>query len=105
MAAVGSADNKDRWIVAVDPATGDTRVLHHEHDDAWVRDMGTGSYGDANFGFLPDGRTVFFTLRAHGLDAPVHRGRATAARARALTSGPWEVELGATSPRRQGASS
>ena len=24
------------------PATGATRVLHHEHDDAWVRDPGTG---------------------------------------------------------------
>ena len=31
-----AADNKDRWILALDPATGKTRVLAHEHDDAWV---------------------------------------------------------------------
>ena len=80
VASVRSADNKDRWIVTIDPVTGDTRVLHHEHDDAWVRDMGTGSYGVSNFGFLPDGRTVFFTSERHGLDAPLHRRRRAAAR-------------------------
>ena len=31
-----AADNKDRWILALDPATGKTRVLAHDHDDAWV---------------------------------------------------------------------
>jgi Tol biopolymer transport system component len=34
---VGRAvDNKDRWIFALDPATGKTRVLANQHDDAWV---------------------------------------------------------------------
>ena len=31
-----SADNKDRWIFALDPATGKTRILVNIHDDAWV---------------------------------------------------------------------
>ena len=31
-----AADNKDRWIFALDPATGKTRVLVHDHDDAWI---------------------------------------------------------------------
>ncbi len=35
---VRSADNNDRWIVAIDPANGKTRVLDHLRDDAWVRE-------------------------------------------------------------------
>ena len=31
-----AADNKDRWILALDEATGKTRVLAHDHDDAWM---------------------------------------------------------------------
>ena len=101
VASVRSADNKDRWIVAIDPATGDTRVLDHEHDDAWVRDMGTGSYGASNFGFLPDGRTVYLHVRAHGLDAPLHRRRGRRSAARALTSGPWEVSAADLAPAKK----
>ena len=90
VAAVVSADNKDRWIVAVDPATGDSRVLHHEHEDAWVRDMGTGPYGTSNFGFLPDGHTVFFTSEHTGW-MHLYAVPAEGGPVRALTSGQWEV--------------
>jgi dipeptidyl aminopeptidase/acylaminoacyl peptidase len=90
VAAVRSVDNEDRWIVSVDPATGDTRVLHHEHDAAWVRDMGTGSYDTSNFGFLPDDRTIFFTSEKTGW-MHLYTVRADAGPARALTSGAWEV--------------
>ena len=38
-----SADNKDRWILALDPATGKTRVIVTEHDDAWIG--GPGGFG------------------------------------------------------------
>ena len=42
VAAARSADNKDRWLVAVDPNTGKTRVVDTLHDDAWVREAGGG---------------------------------------------------------------
>ena len=29
-------DNKDRWILALDENTGKTRVVAHDHDDAWI---------------------------------------------------------------------
>src|SRR5437899_1019026 len=41
--AVSSArsdDNKDRWLVTVDPDSGKTRVLDALHDDAWVLEIG-----------------------------------------------------------------
>src|SRR5205823_5775186 len=40
--AVGDAradDNKDRWLVSVDPQSGKTRVIDALHDDAWVREV------------------------------------------------------------------
>src|SRR5215470_570705 len=44
-----SADNKDRWILALDVATGKTRVLTSDHDDAWV--AGPGNF---TLGWTPD---------------------------------------------------
>ena len=34
-----SLDNKDRWFVKVDPATGKATVLDGLHDDAWIREQ------------------------------------------------------------------
>src|SRR5262249_43266281 len=36
IANVRAHDNKDRWLVAVDPDTAKTRVVDTLHDDAWV---------------------------------------------------------------------
>lgn len=85
VAWVQAADNKDRWIVAVDPDTGKTRVLDWLHDEAWINQSGTG-------GFLPDNRTLYFTSEADGwahlytIDVAQE-----GAKARQLTSGPFEV--------------
>ena len=35
VASASSADNKDRWLVTIDPETGKTRVIDTLHDDAW----------------------------------------------------------------------
>jgi dipeptidyl aminopeptidase/acylaminoacyl peptidase len=91
IALAWAADNKDRWIVTVDAATGATRVVDHIHDDAWVRDVGSGPYGTTNVGFLPDNHRVFF-LSEHG--GWMHLYTADAAQPgakRALTAGHWEV--------------
>src|SRR6185503_9327463 len=44
-----AADNKDRWVLLLDPATGKTKVLTTIHDDAWVD--GPGAF---TIGWLPD---------------------------------------------------
>ena len=43
--AARSADNKDRFVLALDPATGKTRVIVNEHDDAWVDGPGAFTLG------------------------------------------------------------
>jgi dipeptidyl aminopeptidase/acylaminoacyl peptidase len=56
-----SADNKDRWVMLLDPSTGKTRVLVTVHDDAWVD--GPGAF---TLGWLPDNRRVYFISERDG---------------------------------------
>lgn len=80
-----SADFKDRWILALGPATGKTRVLNTQHDDAWV-----GGPGNGTIGWLKNDREVYFqsekTGYSHLYAVPWDGGEP-----RALTSGKWEV--------------
>jgi dipeptidyl aminopeptidase/acylaminoacyl peptidase len=89
---VRAADNKDWWLFAFDPATATTRVIFHEHDDAWVR----WQYSDF-VGFMPDDRTLWFlserTGWMHLYTVPFEGGRP-----RALTSGEYEVDDVSISP-------
>jgi dipeptidyl aminopeptidase/acylaminoacyl peptidase len=96
VAPVRSADNKDLWLVVVDPETGAARVLDHRHDDAWVREVSDG------LGFLPDGRRIWFLSERSGwmhlytLDASRPGAEPTP-----LTSGRWEVTQAELSPDRR----
>jgi dipeptidyl aminopeptidase/acylaminoacyl peptidase len=56
-----SADNKDRWALLIDPATGKTKVLDHLHDAAWV-----GGPGAFTLGWLSDDKTVYFQSERDG---------------------------------------
>jgi len=91
VAGARSADNKDRWYVAVDPESGKTRVLDALHDDAWIREAG-GGFGSSGVEFLPDGKRVWFLSERDGwmhlytLDVSE-----PGARPKQLTSGKWEV--------------
>jgi dipeptidyl aminopeptidase/acylaminoacyl peptidase len=80
-----SADNKDRWIMQLDPGSGKTKILASIHDDAWV-----GGPGAFSLGWLPDNKRVYFQSERDGFShlytvsidggAPVQ-----------LTSGQFEV--------------
>jgi dipeptidyl aminopeptidase/acylaminoacyl peptidase len=80
-----AADNKDRWILALDPATGKTRVLDALHDDAWVDGPGSNTLG-----WMKNDHEVYFQSERTGFShlyvVPFDGGEA-----RALTSGQWEV--------------
>lgn len=83
--AARAADNKDRWILALDPATGKTRELAHDHDDAWIGGPAAGTLG-----WMKNDREIYFQSErsgfAHLYAVPFEGGPA-----RALTSGNWEV--------------
>ena len=80
-----AADNKDRWILALDPATGKTRVLAADHDAAWVDGPGAN-----NLGWLKNGREVFFQSERTGY-SQLYAVAFEGGEPRALTSGNWEV--------------
>ncbi len=89
--SVRAADNTERWLAAIDPASGKTKVLDHIKDDAWVRDGGQG--------WLPDGKRVWF-LAEHGGWMHLHTVDTTAASPsrKQLTNGKFEVDVAELSP-------
>ncbi len=67
VAVARAGDFKDRWIVAIDPETGKTRVVDALHDDAWIREAGGfGPAGGSGMGWLPDGHTLYFLSERDG---------------------------------------
>ncbi len=91
VASASSADNKDRWLVTIDPETGKTKVIDALHDDAWVREAGTG-FGAPNVQFLPDNKRVWFLSERDGWMQLYTLDLSTdAAKPKQLTEGKWEV--------------
>jgi len=80
-----AADNKDRWVMLLNPATGKTTILANVHDDAWVDGPGANTLGwlrdnaHAYFESERDGFAHLYTVAISGGD-PVQ-----------LTSGQFEV--------------
>jgi dipeptidyl aminopeptidase/acylaminoacyl peptidase len=80
-----SADNKDRWVMSLDPATGKTKVLDHQHDDTWV-----GGPGSFTLGWLPGDQTVYFQSERDGW-SHLYTVSIDGGEPRQLTSGKFEV--------------
>lgn len=79
-------DNKDRWIATVDLANARLVPRHRLHDDAWIN----WNYND--FGWMPDGKTLWLLSEQSGWSQLyLVDGTGTGGKARALTSGKWEV--------------
>jgi dipeptidyl aminopeptidase/acylaminoacyl peptidase len=86
-----AADNKDRWVLALDPATAKTRVLATDHDPAWIGGPRTNtSSTDVMLGWLKNDREAYFVSErtgwAHLYAVPYEGGEP-----RALTEGKWEI--------------
>ncbi len=83
---VRSADNKDLWIMAFDPAAPKGRIIASEHDDAWLR------FPERAIepGWI-DNDTIFYTSEASGFmhlySVPFAGGAP-----KQLTSGEFEVD-------------
>jgi dipeptidyl aminopeptidase/acylaminoacyl peptidase len=56
-----STDNKDRWILDLNVATGKTRTLFTDHDDAWL-----GGPGGQTLGWLKNGNEIYFVSEKDG---------------------------------------
>jgi len=80
-----SIDNKDRWIMRLDIATGKTKILASTHDEAWV-----GGPGAFTLGWLPDNNRVYFQSERDGF-SHLYTVSIDGGEPAQLTSGPFEV--------------
>jgi len=83
-----SVDNKDRWLVSIDPASARVALEHRLNDPAWIN-------WDANaFGWLPpeatSGAGRLWLLSEHTGYAHLYLTQGNG-RVRAVTAGEWEV--------------
>jgi dipeptidyl aminopeptidase/acylaminoacyl peptidase len=80
-----AVDNKNRWIMHLDTATGKTKILTTISDDAWV-----GGPGAFTLGWLPDNKRIYFQSERDGFShlytLSIDGGEPTQ-----LTSGKFEV--------------
>jgi dipeptidyl aminopeptidase/acylaminoacyl peptidase len=87
-------DNKDRWILALDEATGKTRVLAHDHDEAWIDGPGIGDPddpGSETLGWMKGDQDIYFQSERTGY-SHLYGVSFAGGEAKALTSGKWEVD-------------
>jgi len=82
---VESQDNKDRWLMKLDPATGNLTLLERDHDDAWF-----GGPGADNLGWI-DNTQFYFQSEASGY-SHIYLVNVNDGTKKQLTSGKWEVQ-------------
>ncbi len=85
VAVITAMDNKDRWLMKLDPVTGNLSLLDREHNDAWV-----GGPGANNLGWV-DNAHFYFESEASGY-AHIYVIDVTDGSKKQLTSGNWEVQ-------------
>lgn len=79
---VRAIDNKDRWIAVVDFTDAKLQPRHRLRDPAWIN----WTYND--FGWLPDGKTLWYLSEQSGYS---HLYVTDGAKTKALTQGAWEA--------------
>ena len=88
---VRSYDNKDRWIMKLDPVSAKLTFLDHQHDEAWISGPGIGfTLGGGTLGWL-DNQNFYFQSEAEGYSHLYSVNVATGIK-KQLTQGKFEVQ-------------
>jgi len=83
--SINAQDNKDRWIMKLNPANGELSPLDRERNEAWVGGPGTG-----NLGWIDKAR-FYYQSEASGY-SHVYVADVITGDKKQLTSGKWEVQ-------------
>ena len=85
-----SQDNKDRWIMLLNPATGKLKLLDRQRDEAWIAGPGISTFGGNNYGWI-DQNTFWFQSEATGY-SHLYTVNVETGEKKQLTSGTYEVQ-------------
>lgn len=87
---VRSLDNKDRWLMLLDAATGKLKLLDRQRDEAWIQGPGIG-FGFFNRDAWLDENTFWFQSEATGY-SHLYKMNVVTGEKTQLTSGKYEVQ-------------
>ncbi|RWY52463.1 S9 family peptidase [Mucilaginibacter gilvus] len=88
---VESQDNKDRWIMKLDAASGKLTLLDRQRDEAWIGGPGTGGFfANGSLGFT-DNTHFYYQSEASGY-SHLYLLDMVNGEKKQLTSGKWEVQ-------------
>jgi dipeptidyl aminopeptidase/acylaminoacyl peptidase len=87
---IRSQDNKDRWLMKWDTATGQLKLLDRQRDEAWIGGPGTGGFGSGNTGWI-DENTFWFRSEVSGY-SHLYSANVLSGEKKTLTSGKYEVQ-------------
>jgi dipeptidyl aminopeptidase/acylaminoacyl peptidase len=85
VAMISAQDYKDRWIMKLDPETGNMTLLDREHNDAWVGGPG------ANVSGWIDATHFYYQIEESGY-SHIYVYDMAAGTKKQLTTGKWEVQ-------------
>jgi dipeptidyl aminopeptidase/acylaminoacyl peptidase len=94
LVVVCAVDNKDRWIMKLDPATGNLTLLDRQHNDAWI---GGGAPGISDSWFSTgalewlDNDRFYYQSEVSGY-SHIYVYDMGSGTSKQLTSGKWEVQ-------------
>ena len=87
---INALDNKDRWIMRLEPLTGKLTLLDRQRDEAWIGGPGIEDSAAGNIGFT-DNTHFYFQSEASGY-SHIYLVDVISGAKKQLTSGKWEVQ-------------
>lgn len=90
IADIFSLDNKDRWIMQLDAATGKLSLINHQHDEAWIAGPGIAWLDAANIGWI-DNNSIYFQSEVTGY-SHLYVYNFASHHLNALTNGKYEIQ-------------
>lgn len=88
---VSAQDNKDRWLMELNPQTGALTLLDRQRDEAWIGGPGIGGgFGGGSLGWI-DEETIYFQSEVTGY-SHIYTLNINTKQKKQITSGNWEVQ-------------